>query len=317
MSAPLVSIVIPLYNKAEWIIPTLQSIVNQSYTNWECIIIDDGSTDNSYNLVTDFFAINEGMWKIVKQVNQGQAVARNLGISHSNGKYIALLDADDLWFARKLEKQVHFLERNSSVSLLYCSYVVFEDTLRKNMRVIKFGDSKKMVRNWFQMLGFGGLIESVSLIRASLFQEIGFFDSSLSTSSGLDIALRAMLVTDTAILGDVLVAYRISENQWHKDSDELALNCRRLDEKYGDIIGTKNRVSNFQNAYLDYNSKRKQGIRGVLVVLKNHLKAGNLYGVRMFFALASRNFASRALTSFRAHKLIREITAAQSTNRID
>lgn len=291
--------------------------MNQSYTNWECIIVDDGSTDNSNNLVTEFFAINRGTWEIVKQVNQGQAVARNLGISRCNGKYIALLDADDLWFARKLEKQVHFLERNSSVNLLYCSYVVFEETLRKNMRVIKFGDSKKMVRNWFQMLGFGGLIESVSLIRASLFQEIGFFDSSLSTSSGLDIALRAMLVTDTAILEDVLVAYRISENQWHKDSDELTLNCKRLAEKYGDVIGAKNRVTNFQSAYLDYNSKRNQGIRGVLVVLKNHLKAGNLYGVRMFVALAYRNFASRALTSFKAHKLIREITAAQSTNRID
>jgi len=317
LSNPLVSIVIPLYNKSDWIIPTLQSIVNQTYTNWECIIVDDGSTDNSNSLVTEFFALNGGVWEIVKQVNQGQAVARNLGISRSNGKYIALLDADDLWFAGKLEKQVHFLEKNSSVSLLYCSYVVFEETLEKNMRVVKFSDSKKMVRNWYEMLGFGGLIESVSLIRSDLFQEIGLFDLSFSTSSGLDIALRAMLVTDTAILKDVLVAYRISENQWHKDSDELALNCSRLNEKYGGVIGFKDRVANFQNAYLDYNSKRNQGFFGVLSVLKNHLKKGNLFGVRMLIALAYRNTASRVLTIFRARKLVRQITAAQSANRID
>lgn len=291
--------------------------MNQTYTNWECIIVDDGSTDNSNSLVTEFFAANGGTWEIVKQVNQGQAVARNLGISRSNGKYIALLDADDLWFAGKLEKQVHFLEKNSSVSLLYCSYVVFEKTLRKNMRIVKFSDSQRMVSNWYQMLGFGGLIESVSLIRSNLFKEIGLFDLSLSTSSGLDIALRAMLVTDTAILEDVLVAYRISENQWHKDSEELTRNCNRLNEKYGEVIGFKNRVANFQTAYLDYNSKRNQGILGVLAVLMNHLKEGNLFGVRMFTALAYRNIASRVLTIFRARKLIRQIAAAQSTNRND
>ena len=121
MNKPLVTIVIPLYNKADWIIPTLQSVLNQTYLNWECIIIDDGSTDQGVEKVRTFLATQKGTWRIFSQINQGQSVARNLGISLANGKYIAFLDADDVWFPVKLEYQVNYLEKNSSVGALYCS----------------------------------------------------------------------------------------------------------------------------------------------------------------------------------------------------
>jgi teichuronic acid biosynthesis glycosyltransferase TuaG len=114
---PLVSIVIPLYNKSDWIIPTLISVTRQEHSNWECIIVDDGSTDDSLDIVNKFVETNKGDWKIVEQPNSGQAIARNYGISLSRGRYIAMLDADDIWFTAKLKKQVKFMEQNPEIDL--------------------------------------------------------------------------------------------------------------------------------------------------------------------------------------------------------
>ena len=314
MNKPLVSIVIPLFNKSDWIIPTLRSVLNQEYANWECIIVDDGSTDNSLDLVSNFIESNRRNWKIVKQPNSGQAVARNLGISLSHGKYIAMLDADDIWFTDKLLKQVNFLETNPEVDLLYCSYVIFEESLRKNLRVVGFMNSKKMVKKWLQMLGFGGLIESVSLMRTDLFKNIGMFDPELSTSSGLDIAIKSSLFAKTAVLRDVLVGYRISDNQWHKNLDELVRNSVFLNEKFGDLLDSKVRVMNYQKAYLSYNSKRKNGLGGLLVVFWSHLISGNIRGVKMFFALSSRNFLSHVWGFVSSKRLSNEITNSQSSD---
>ena len=100
-----VSIVIPLYNKENFILDTLKSIRAQDFKNWECIIIDDGSTDSSLKVVTDFCNAHSGNWKIYSVPNGGQTKARNVGISHAAGRYLAFLDADDLWVTNKLRKQ--------------------------------------------------------------------------------------------------------------------------------------------------------------------------------------------------------------------
>ena len=115
MDKPLVSIIIPLFNKLDWIPQTINSVVNQTYKNWECIIIDDGSTDGSFELVTSLTEKYSGNWRIIRQSNSGQSVARNRGIEISSGNYVALLDADDIWFADKLSRQVEFLNANKEV----------------------------------------------------------------------------------------------------------------------------------------------------------------------------------------------------------
>jgi glycosyltransferase involved in cell wall biosynthesis len=125
LDKPLVSIIIPLFNKLDWIPQTINSVVNQTYKNWECIIIDDGSTDGSFELVTSLTENYPGNWRIVRQSNSGQSVARNRGIEISSGKYVALLDADDIWFAEKLSTQVKFLNAHRNVDLLFTSYVSF------------------------------------------------------------------------------------------------------------------------------------------------------------------------------------------------
>ena len=87
-----VSIIIPLYNKEHFIIDTLKSIRAQEFENWECIIVDDGSTDGSQKAVTDFCNSHSGNWKIYSIPNGGQTKARNIGIRHATGKYLSFLE---------------------------------------------------------------------------------------------------------------------------------------------------------------------------------------------------------------------------------
>ena len=117
----LVSIITPMYNSENFIEDTIQSVIKQTYERWEMLIIDDGSIDNSIEKVNRY-AINDKRIKLViKEKNQGAALARNLGIKEATGRYIAFLDSDDLWVPTKLEDQITFMKENK-VALSYSSY---------------------------------------------------------------------------------------------------------------------------------------------------------------------------------------------------
>ena len=311
MNKPLVTIVIPLYNKADWIIPTLQSVLNQTYLNWECIIIDDGSTDQGVEKVRTFLATQKGTWRIFSQINQGQSVARNLGISLANGKYIAFLDADDVWFPVKLEYQVNYLEKNSSVGALYCSYVIFEEERTKLLRLVKFRNVGSMIQNWFQMSGFGGLLESTGLIRSSVLKEHGGFDLALSTSGGLELAIRLFLAENSMILPMVLVGYRLSANQWHEDVNLLKKDMRLLGEKYGDALGSKNKIMNLQESYFLLASIRSHEKMFIPFQILNEFIHGKFAILWMFGALIRRNLLALALGGLLKNKMYKELQKSQ------
>ena len=109
----LVSIIIPTYNTEKFIGDTLQSVQNQTYQNWEMILVDDASTDRTVSVIEEF-AKNDSRIKLFKlEKNSGNGFARNIALEKASGKYIAYLDADDLWFPEKLEKQIQFLKANN------------------------------------------------------------------------------------------------------------------------------------------------------------------------------------------------------------
>ncbi|MBQ0062672.1 MAG: glycosyltransferase family 2 protein [Prevotella sp.] len=108
MSA-LVSIVTPAYNSSLYIAKSINSVLAQTYANWEMLIVDDGSTDNTLEIVRSY---EDKRIKIFNNTHQGAAEARNLALRQATGKYVAFLDSDDLWLPEKLEKQVRFMEEN-------------------------------------------------------------------------------------------------------------------------------------------------------------------------------------------------------------
>lgn len=102
---PLISVIMPAYNVQKFIYESIQSVINQSYKNWELIIIDDGSTDKTSEIINEFQKTNKEI-KYIYQSNRGQAVARNTGILNAKGEWIAFLDSDDVWLQNKLENQL-------------------------------------------------------------------------------------------------------------------------------------------------------------------------------------------------------------------
>ena len=117
----LVSVIIPLYNSAQYITPTLESVLNQTFQNFEIILVDDCSKDNTEEVIRQFAEKDERIKYFRQDKNQGAAVARNRGMDEAQGRYIALLDSDDLWTADKLEKQMAII-RSQNTGFVYCAY---------------------------------------------------------------------------------------------------------------------------------------------------------------------------------------------------
>lgn len=134
MENKLVSIITPCYNGAKYISQTIDAVIKQTYTDWEMIVIDDGSKDNSAEIVEEYMK-KEPRIRLVKQQNAGSAAARNNGIRQANGRYIALLDADDIWYPEFLEKQTAFMEKNDAVCV-YCSYTPIDEDSKPILRPV-------------------------------------------------------------------------------------------------------------------------------------------------------------------------------------
>lgn len=107
----LVSIIVPVYNAEKFLEQTIKTVIEQTYSNWELILVNDCSTDNSKNIFDKYKNDKRIVW-INQEKNGGAALARNKGIELSRGKFLCFLDADDLWKNDKLEKQIHFMKNN-------------------------------------------------------------------------------------------------------------------------------------------------------------------------------------------------------------
>lgn len=134
---PLVSIITPAYNCSKTILETFKSIENQSYSNWEWIVIEDHSSDNTFELVNNLAAANKKIVLLRTPKNSGTATARNLGIDKAKGRFVSFLDADDLWKPNKLQIQIAFMVKNN-VSFSYSNY----DVLTEDDKIISFVPKK-------------------------------------------------------------------------------------------------------------------------------------------------------------------------------
>lgn len=137
---PLVSIVMPLYETEKYLQETIDSVLEQSYENWELIIVDDCSKDNSFSIALQNSADDSRIKAYQQKNNQGAAAARNRAIQVAKGDYLAFLDSDDIWLSNKLEKQISFMiENNLSFT---CSYYGKINENSKTLRTVKKSPSQ-------------------------------------------------------------------------------------------------------------------------------------------------------------------------------
>jgi glycosyltransferase involved in cell wall biosynthesis len=248
MTIPLVSIVVPLYNKEKYILECLQSVAWQDFSNWQCIIVDDGSDDGSAKLVDKFINSTPGNWKFLRKENGGPSSARNFGVLNSASEFIAFLDSDDIWMPNKLSRQVDLMRNSPDCLASLTDYVITQDFDSK-VRGIRSSRSINLLDRWLNMRGFGGLVESTGLVRRSVFDSGVCFDETLTTGEGLDFMLRISILGRFCVVPDFLTIYRLSDGQLHKNEGLIEINGRNLATKYASDPSSLGRIMRDQKAY--------------------------------------------------------------------
>jgi glycosyltransferase involved in cell wall biosynthesis len=190
---PYFSVIIPLYNKEKHIEQTIQSVLNQSFNEFEIIIVDDGSTDNSLNIVSQF---NSSKIKIIKQSNKGAGAARNTGIKHAKADYIALLDGDDCWYSDHLSELIKQIELFPEAGLYCNNYEVLysKSNCKKAKFNFHFDKECVIVKDYFKASIINSVAWTSSVGFSKLkFNSLGGFDSNLKTAQDLDLWIRFAL----------------------------------------------------------------------------------------------------------------------------
>jgi len=180
---PKVSVIIPTYNRARSVSSAIQSVLDQTFEDFEIIVVDDGSTDNTKEVIKSFKDKKIHYLRHIK--NKGSQAARNTGIKHSKGKFIAFLDDDDMWLPQKLERQLTIIEDKPDIGVIYTGFVFISDgkvyyvytpSLRGN---IYYDVLKKTVA-----------ATSTVLLRRECFNKVGFFDEHLPRYEDWDLWIR-------------------------------------------------------------------------------------------------------------------------------
>jgi glycosyltransferase involved in cell wall biosynthesis len=196
----MVSVIIPIFNSEMTIIETLRSVFRQTYADWEIIIVNDGSTDNSMAVVRNFMKTHsEGKGiKIIDQGNKGVASARNAGMRAAKGEYIAFLDSDDIWRETKLEAQVSLMERMKSVDFISSA---LPGMLRRRggAEWERIGFKRLLLKNVFQ--------PSCVLMKSSVIDKVGFFDEGRRFAEEGDYFYRIAHDMECVLMNEVLTVY--------------------------------------------------------------------------------------------------------------
>jgi len=197
------SVIIPAYNAMTYLPETLDSVLNQTFTNFEVLIINDGSTDHIIPWIAE---VTDPRVQLISQENQGVSLARNTGIANAQGEYIAFLDADDLWEATKLEKQVRCLDTEPEVGLVYTWTQLVDE--HGEPTGVKYNSHLEGVV-WQQIL-VGDIVCSGSsaMVRRSCFEVAGVFDPDLSSAADFDMWTRIAAHYPFALIKEYLLYYR-------------------------------------------------------------------------------------------------------------
>ena len=183
VDSPKVSVIVPTYNRADRLERALNSIVSQTYQDFELIVVDDGSTDKTSQLMKSF---PKAQYFYIKK-NSGVSKARNVGLAFAKGELICFLDSDDLWKEKKIQIQSLWLENNKDSQICYTD----EIWVRNGVRVNPMNRHRKYSGDIFRhCLGLCIVSPSSVMIRAKLFDEIGNFDESLPACEDYDLWLR-------------------------------------------------------------------------------------------------------------------------------
>ena len=204
-----VSVIVPTFNRASLLPRAIDSVLSQSYQDFDLTIVDDGSTDETYNLVKSY--LSNPKIKYIRTDNRGVSAARNLGVALTNGEYISFLDSDDEWLRHKLDSQIKFLSQNENIQMVHAD----ECWVRNGKEINKKNIHKKFGGDVFEKcLDLCFISPSVALMRRSLFNEMLGFDESYIVCEDFDLWLKISSLYEVGYIDEeVIIKYGGHEDQ--------------------------------------------------------------------------------------------------------
>ena len=277
---PLISVIIPAHNASKFIERTLKSVSDQSYKELEVIIVDDGSTDSTYTIISNH-AQRDNRIKVIQKNNSGVADSRNKAIDYAAGEFIAPIDADDVWHPETLKKLVNcLLKQDSSVGLAY-AWSVFIDENDCLMNNFKASNADGWVYQTLLCHNFIGNA-SATLIRRACLDTVGGYSTELRQQNAQgcedwDLYLRIASHYKFSVAREFLVGYRKIKSSMSRDHEKMAKSHRHmLDNVYRQDPKLPRffyhvSCSSFY-IYLAQESRQQGNIYGVFLWLKNAIK---------------------------------------------
>ncbi len=211
-----VSVIIPTYNRASYIGEAIDSVLTQIFRDWELIVVDDGSTDDTAK-VLEKYRRQDPRIHYVRQKNAGSSRARNTAITHISGKYVAFLDDDDRWLPKKLEMQVQFMESNPTIGFCYMRFQIYKKVGNKLEKGKLFPE---FLATEFEELSDVFIAPCSVLIRKSHLDEVEWFGPQYNRCEDFDLWLRLGQICKIAPI-DEIGAFTIMDDRPHGAESEL------------------------------------------------------------------------------------------------
>jgi len=268
---PRVSVVIPAYNAEVYVRATLDSVLAQTFTDYEIIVVNDASTDSTPDILREYE--RDGRICVVEHdVNRGLAAARNSGIRRARGEFVTFVDADDLWRAEKLEYQMRVLQAHPEVNFVSNSSLWFRDGETPDFPPLPEEPELRPVDWQSLVLGASPFSASNAIVRADCLREVGLFDERLRAAEDRDLWIRLARRFGTVRLEGLVSAYRRHGGNMSSDPDHMKRNMVIvLDKTFRRVAAPfPLRRRAYAQMHLDvavtcYEARRRMGAVGSLV----------------------------------------------------
>jgi glycosyltransferase involved in cell wall biosynthesis len=213
-----IDIIIPTYNRADYLNRSIQSVLNQTNQDFDLIIVDDGSTDHTSKILEPYKSHSK--IQIISQENRGVSAARNTGAKSGKNEWLAFLDSDDEWLNDKLENQINFLVKNPELHFLHSEEIWIRNNSRVNPKVKHSKSSNQLIE---RSLEFCLISPSTVVIKKELFNKFGGFDESLVVCEDFDLWNKILLSEKIGFIETPLI------NKYGGHSDQLSTTTKAMD----------------------------------------------------------------------------------------
>ncbi len=236
MNSSLVSIIMPAYNVEKYISDSISSVINQTYENWELLVIDDCSIDNTVKIINEFVKLDSRIKPIFNSINSGTpAKAKNKALPFSKGEYIAFLDSDDIWLKDKLTNQISLMQNNENYALVYTGGYLIDENNNEIKKFLPKYECGNILSNMLKRYEVNN--QSVIIKKEALLDTIGMFNENIIIGEDYNLFMNIIAKYEVCSIKKYLIKYRVHKKSITKNgncdlSDGTLKTLKELNIKY-------------------------------------------------------------------------------------